>query len=102
MKIFKTTSLMLALLAGSLTYAQDELVTEEEVAVEVTEEKPSFSVSGSIDTYYRSNEFAPNTSFSNLPGFALGMANIVLSYEGEKSGFVADLVYGPWGISTLF
>ena len=46
-------------------------------------------------------EFAPNTSFANLPGFALGMANIVLSYEGEKSGFVADLVYGPRGTDAV-
>ena len=96
MKIFKTTVLTLAILAGSLTYAQDD------VAEETAEEKPSFSVSGSIDTYYRSNEFAPNTSFANLPGFALGMANIVLSYEGEKSGFVADLVYGPRGADAVF
>ena len=55
MKIFKTRLLTLALLAGSLTFAQDELVTEE-VVVEATDYKPSFSVSGSIDTYYRSND----------------------------------------------
>jgi hypothetical protein len=30
------------------------------------------------------------------------MANIVLSYEGEKSGFVADLVYGPRGADAVF
>ena len=101
MKIFKTTVLALALLTGSLTHAQDESVTEE-VALEATEEKPSFSVSGSIDTYYRSNDYAPYTSFANLPGFALGMANIVLSYEGEKSGFVTDLVYGPRGADAVF
>jgi len=100
MKIFKTTVLTLAILAGSLTYAQDEVA--EESAVEATEEKPSFSVSGSIDTYYRSNDYAPNTSFANLPGYALGMANIVLSYEGEKSGFVADLVFGPRGAEAVF
>ena len=66
------------------------------------QEAPTFSVSGSIDTYYRSSEFAPSTSFANLNGFALGMANIVLSYEGEKSGFVADLVYGPRGADAVF
>ena len=66
------------------------------------QEDPTFSVSGSIDTYYRSSEFAPGTSFANLNGFALGMANIVLSYEGEKSGFVADLVYGPRGADAVF
>jgi hypothetical protein len=30
------------------------------------------------------------------------MANIVLSYEGEISGFVADLVYGPRGADAVF
>ncbi len=66
------------------------------------QEAPTFSVSGTVDTYYRSSEFAPSTSFANLNGFALGMANIVLSYEGEKSGFVADLVYGPRGADAVF
>lgn len=93
MKIFKTTFLLFTLLAGALTYAQEE--TE-------SEEAPSFSVAGSIDTYYRSSEYAPGTSFGNLPGFALGMANIVVSYEGEKSGFVADLVFGPRGADAVF
>ena len=93
MKIFKTTFLLFILLAGTLTYAQEE--TE-------TEEAPSFSIAGSIDTYYRSSEYAPGTSFGDLPGFALGMANIVVSYEGEKSGFVADLVFGPRGTDAVF
>jgi len=66
------------------------------------QEASTFSVSGSVDTYYRSSEYAPGTSFANLNGFALGMANIVLSYEGEKSGFVADLVYGPRGADAVF
>jgi hypothetical protein len=66
------------------------------------QEEPTFSVAGTVDTYYRSSEFAPGTSFANLNGFALGMANIVLSYEGEKSGFVADLVYGPRGADAVF
>jgi hypothetical protein len=65
-------------------------------------QEPTFSVSGSVDTYYRSTEFAPATSFANLNGFALGMANIVLSYEGEKAGFVTDLVYGPRGTDAVF
>ena len=66
------------------------------------QEDPTFSVSGTVDTYYRSSEYAPGTSFANLNGFSLGMANIVLSYEGEKSGFVADLVYGPRGADAVF
>lgn len=64
--------------------------------------EPTFGVSGSIDTYYRSNEFTPGTSFANLNGFAMGMANIIMSYEGEKSGFVADLVFGPRGADAVF
>ncbi|MDT0552646.1 porin [Urechidicola vernalis] len=76
-----------------------------------TEEKKKFSISGSIDAYFRTNFNAPNTgdnpvapgtSFANLPGFALGMANLVAAYEGEKVGFVADLVYGPRGEDATF
>lgn len=77
---------------------------------EETEEKQSFSFSGSIDAYYRANLTAPNdenaiapgSSFANLPGFSLGMANIIASYEGEKIGFVADLVFGPRGTDAIF
>lgn len=78
---------------GTSIYAQEEATTEEQ---------PSFAISGSIDTYFRSSEYAPGTSFGNLPGFALGMANVVFSYEGEKSGFVADLVVGPRGADAVF
>ncbi|WP_200974562.1 porin [Echinicola sp. 20G] len=69
------------------------------------------SISGSVDAYYRTNFGAPNkgeyaqapaTSFANLPGFALGMANIIAAYEGEKVGFVADLVFGPRGEDAVF
>ena len=69
---------------------------------ETTEDEPTFSVAGSIDTYFRSADYAPGTSFANIPGFALGMANVILSYEGEKSGFVADFVYGPRGVEAVF
>ena len=77
---------------------------------ETEAEEKKFSISGSIDAYYRTNFNAPNgedavapgTSFANLPGFALGMANLVIGYEGEKVGFVADLVYGPRGTDAIF
>ena len=77
---------------------------------EETEEKKSFQFSGSIDAYYRANLTAPNdenaiapgSSFANLPGFALGMANVIASYEGKKVGFVADLVFGPRGTDAIF
>lgn len=77
---------------------------------EETEDKKKFSFNGSIDAYYRVNFGAPNdenaiypgSSFANLPGFALGMANVVASYEGAKVGFVADLVFGPRGEDAIF
>tara|TARA_B100000767_G_scaffold275785_1_gene315586 strand:- start:5092 stop:6147 length:1056 start_codon:yes stop_codon:yes gene_type:complete len=95
MKIFKISILSLVLFASTITFGQEtEVVTEEAT--------PTFSVSGSVDTYFRSSEFAPNTSFAGIPGFALGMANIVFSYEGEKHGFVADFVFGPRGIEAVF
>ena len=101
MKLLKTTLLSLSLFASTLTFAQEDVATTE-VAVEETKEEPTFSLSGSIDTYYRSSEYAPGTSFGNLPGFALGMANVIVSYEGEKSGFVADFVFGPRGTDAVF
>lgn len=72
------------------------------------EEEKTFTLSGSIDTYFRGNisggEFdtAPGSSFANKPGFALGMINLVAAYEGEKVGFVADMVYGPRGADAVF
>ena len=71
-------------------------------------EEKSFSLSGSIDTYFRGNisggnyDTAPGSSFANLPGFSLGMINLVAAYEGEKVGFVADMVYGPRGADAVF
>jgi hypothetical protein len=82
------TAIVAFLVFGGMTSAQ-------------AQEEPTFSVSGSVDSYYRSSEYAPGTSFANLNGFSLGMANIVLSYEGEKHGFVADLVYGPRGADAV-
>lgn len=77
---------------------------------ETEEQTKKFSLSGSIDVYYRvnldapndENAIAPGTSFANLPGFALGMANVIASYEGKKVGFVADLVFGPRGTDAIF
>lgn len=75
---------------------------------ETTEKK--LSISGTIDAYYRANLTAPNdenaiapgSSFANQAGFALGMANLVASYDGAKTGFVADLVFGPRGADATF
>ena len=89
-----------ALILSSFTYAQEE----------ETEEK-KFTVSGTVDAYYRANfnsansgenYSAPGSSFANLPGFALGMANVIVGYEGDKVGFVGDLVFGPRGTDAVF
>jgi hypothetical protein len=84
----------------------------EEVSPAASEEEtpaPTFSLSGSIDTYARTTLGTQNgggygtpTSFANLKGFGLGMANVILSYSGEKAGFTADLVFGPRGKDAVF
>lgn len=88
------------------------------------EETSKFTFSGTVDAYYRANfnglnkeipaldadgnvlgtfvPAAPGTSFANDPGFAIGMVNLVAGYEGEKVGFVADLVFGPRGEDAVF
>ena len=84
------------LISAFITIAQD---SSEEI-IETNTNKP-ITISGSIDAYYRANITAPNdenaiapgSSFANLPGFSLGMANVIFGYEGEKVGFVADLVF---------
>ena len=87
-------------------YAQDEMATTEE------EDSPELSLSGSVDAYFRANlsaknnpnvsSPAPGTSFANLPGFSLGMFNLIASYDGEKAGIVGDLVFGPRGADAVF
>ncbi len=97
----KITLAAFMFLATISTFAQDEEESTE----------PKFTLSGSVDAYYRANlnsansgpnYSAPGSSFANLPGFALGMANVIVGYEGEKVGFVADLVFGPRGTDAIF
>ena len=104
-------SLFFLLFAFSSLLAQevdvDVLVVEEEETTPIT-------LSGSVDTYFRYNITSPNrrsgdgaivapaTSFANLPGFSLGMVNLIAGYEGENVGFVGDLVFGPRGTEAVF
>ena len=85
-----------------MVFAQEETAEEESGAL---------TLSGSVDAYFRTNFNAPNkgesfqapaSSFGNLPGFALGMANLIATYEGKKVGAVADLVFGPRGEDAVF
>lgn len=84
------------------------IFAQEEVAPTTEEtEEPSLTISGSADVYFRANlnaDFAeaPGTSFGNLPGFSLGMANFVIAQEGTNFGFTADLVFGPRGEDATF
>lgn len=104
MKKLFTTLLAGALFTSFTATAQDE--------VEATEEAPAapLEFSGSVDTYYRTTlntkdngaSAAPRTSFADGTGFNIGMINLIASKEGEKAGFVADLVFGPRGDAAVF
>ena len=93
--------MLTALLSVTSLTAQDE-----------EETKKQFTVEGSLDVFFRQNITGPNgedaiapaTSFANLNGFALGMANVVGSFESKdgKVGAVADLVFGPRGEDATF
>jgi len=107
MKIMKKIILTVLLISSFTSFAQEE-----------EETKKNIEFAGSVDTYYKSNFSGPNTafddgdggeyfltpgtSFANRSGFSLGMANLIASYEGEKVGFVADLVFGPRGEDAVF
>ena len=87
------------LLASIVLTAQD---TEE-----TTEKK--FTISGSIDAYYQTlltasddSEQSFGTAFAGQTGFALGMGNLIASYESGKVGAVLDLVTGPRGEGATF
>jgi hypothetical protein len=90
--------------SSQLVFAQEEVSEKEEESGELT-------LSGSVDAYFRTNLNTPNSgenvqapasSFGNLPGFSLGMANIIATYQGKKVGAVADLVFGPRGEDAVF
>ncbi len=92
---------ILVLLVSALSFAQEEEAKEGK--------KHKFTLGGSIDAYYKANlnaandqGIAPGSSFANLDGFALGMANVIVSYETGKVGAVADLVFGPRGTDAIF
>ena len=88
-----------ALAATASTFAQEE---------ETEDKKPAFTFGGSVDAYFQTNLTASDeipqsfgSSFANATGFALGMGNIIASYEGEKAGAVVDLAFGPRGVDAV-
>ncbi|HMC00120.1 MAG TPA: outer membrane beta-barrel protein [Flavobacteriaceae bacterium] len=73
------------------------------------EKKKKFTFSGSVDAYFQTYLTAPDneevsfgTAFADQSGFAVGMGNIIISYEGNKVGAVLDLVTGPRGSAATF
>lgn len=100
--LLKLTTTSLMILLSFTLKAQEE---------EATESK--FTFSGTIDAYYRANlnssndpndgtAIAPATSFADMPGFSLGMVNLIGTYESGRVGAVADLVIGPRGQQAVF
>jgi len=94
----KIFTILLVTLGATFIYGQDSLATD----------TSKLSLEGSADIYYRQNlstsstDVAPSSSFANLNGFSLGMFNLIGSYESGKTGFVADLVFGPRGEDAVF
>jgi hypothetical protein len=95
-------TIMKKIITLSMLFVATALFAQEEA----TEKK--LTISGSVDAYYQTyltasdNNYMPfGTSFADQTGFALGMANIVASYEGEKTGAVADLAFGTRGLQAV-
>ena len=71
------------------------------IATAQEEEKGTFTLSGTVDTYYSTNlstsAIGTTGVLTDVPanGFGLGMANTIFSYEKGKAGVVADLAFGP-------
>lgn len=73
------------------------------------EEEKKLTISGSVDAYFQTYLTTPDnvgasfgTAFADQTGFAVGMANVIASYEGENVGAVLDLVTGPRGAAATF
>ena len=103
MKTITTTNYVKKILLTGLTL----LTAITLFAQDGEETKAAVSISGSVDAYYQTNLSASDTnaqsfgtSFADELGFALGMANIIATYEGEKTGAVADVAFGPRGESA--
>ncbi len=99
-KIKIIISCLLFFLPVTASLAQEiEKQNDQDVAEELT-------FTGSVDSYFHKSigtlENAPRTSFSNLPGFSLGMVNVVGTYTSKKTGAVIDLVFGPRGTDAVF
>ena len=92
-----------AITLGLFSNAQVASVTTDTTAhpaPEAEEAKPTFTITGSADVYYK-YDFAKTkaNTFTSFTGthnsFALGMASVKFEHKGSKVGAVLDLGFGP-------
>ncbi len=95
---FIGTALTLILLSASNLMAQDT------TKVGVT--PAPLVISGQVDAYYRASSNKVNiskTSYTSQQGAAtLGMANVAISKDNGKIGFMADVMFGPRADETNY
>src|SRR5688572_31120541 len=92
-----------AITLGLFSNAQQASVVTDTVTApteEAEEPKPTFTITGSADVYYkydfaktRANTYTSFTGSHN--SFALGMASVKFEHKGNKVGAVLDLGFGP-------
>lgn len=117
MKSIKNSIYIKFLLVAAVLFSAAQMQAQDDESPSWTD---GFSLSGSVDAYYRVNfnglnkvmldengdavafPSAPGSSFANDTGFAIGMANTIFSYEHGNVGAVADLVFGPRGEDAVF
>ena len=89
---FISTALTLILLSTSNLMAQDTTKVEANTPAPLV-------ISGQVDAYYRASSNKVNiskTSYTSQQGSAtIGMANVAISKDNGKIGFMADLMFGP-------
>ncbi len=96
------------LLCSCFGYAQTSVPTDVALPDAVSSPTPepaklSVDISGYVDLYYRyaDNALGSMTSFTETSdAFSLGMANVLLSTQKGRFGFVTDLGFGPRAIAA--
>jgi Putative beta-barrel porin-2, OmpL-like. bbp2 len=81
------------------------LFTANTVFAQDTTKAAPLVIAGHVDAYYRfsSNGVAGKTSYSDAAkGFGFGMANLQLSKDNGKVGFMADVMFGPRAEGTNY
>jgi hypothetical protein len=75
------------------------------VGTETEVKPPPLSITGQVDAYYRFSSATAGGLTSYTPAtnaFGLGMANVAISKDLGKIGFMADLMFGPRAEATNY